>query len=80
MKPNFNRYLYIAFVLFGVYILAFKHELGNASIYFGIALAFDPFDTTQPWNKRPLWQRVVLILHLAIVFVLFGYEIGFNKK
>ena len=80
MKTKINKFLYGAFVLFGIYFLLFKHEYGNAGIYFGIALAFDPFDIEQPWNKRPVWQKLVLIIHLVITFGLFGYEVGFNHK
>jgi hypothetical protein len=36
----------------------------------GIALAFDPFDQAQKWQNRPLWQKAVLMIHLAVVAVL----------
>ena len=80
MKRNFNinRWLYGGFVLFGLYLIISRQSYSEAVIYFGIALAFDPFDQTQPWQKRPLWQKVWLIVHLAIVAALFGYDIGFN--
>jgi hypothetical protein len=47
---------------------------------FGIALVFDPFNPQQPWNERPTWQKVVLIVHLAVVAAVFGYGIGMNDK
>ena len=47
-------------------------------MFFGIALAFDPFDQAQPWKERPVWQKVWLLVHLALVAALLGYEIGFN--
>lgn len=76
MKNSFSRYIYIGFILFGIYELAIKHSPSDAATYMGIALAFDPFDQEQPWKERPTWQKVVLIIHLAIVFGLFGYMIG----
>ena len=76
MKSSFNKYLYIGFVLFGLYELFVKHSALEAATRFGIALAFDPFDQDQPWKERPMWQKAVLIFHLAVVAGLFGYEVG----
>jgi hypothetical protein len=76
MKTSFNKYLYIGFVLFGLYELFVKHSALEAATRFGIALAFDPFDQDQPWKERPMWQKAVLIFHLAVVAGLFGYEVG----
>jgi hypothetical protein len=76
MNTSFNKFIYIGFILFGIYELAFKHSAGEAATFMGIALAFDPFDQTQPWKQRPTWQKVVLIIHLAVVAGLFGYEVG----
>ena len=78
MKSNVNRWLYGGFVLFGIYLIFFRADYSEAAIYFGIALAFDPFNQTQPWNERPFWQKAWLIVHLAIVAAIFGYEVGFN--
>lgn len=76
MKTSYNKYLYIGFVLFGLYELLIKHSPAEAVSQLGIALIFDPFDQAQPWNERPTWQRGILIIHLAIVFSLIGYEVG----
>ena len=76
MKSSFIKYLYIGFVLFGLYELFVKHSTLDAATRFGIALAFDPFDQDQPWKERPMWQKAVLIFHLAVVAGLFGYEVG----
>jgi hypothetical protein len=46
----------------------------------GIALAFDPFNQEQKWNDRPSWQKAVLIIHLVLVAVMFGFGIGLNDK
>jgi hypothetical protein len=50
------------------------------SVTFSKGLAFDPFNTEQPWNERPLWQKIWLIVHLAIVALLFGYGVGIADK
>jgi len=76
MSTSFNKYLYIGFVLFGIYELVVRHSAGDAVTYMGIALAFDPFNQQQPWKERPTWQKAILIIHLAIVAGLFGYMIG----
>ena len=36
---------------------------------FGIALVFDPFDQAIKWSDRPLYQRIWLLVHVAILFV-----------
>ncbi len=76
MKTSFIKYLYIGFVLFGLYELFVKHSTLDAATRFGIALAFDPFDQDQPWKERPMWQKAVLIFHLAVVAGLFCYEVA----
>jgi len=76
MKTSFTKYLYIGFILFGIYELVVRHSAGEAATYMGIALAFDPFDQTVTWKQRPSWQKAVLIIHLVIVAGLFGYMIG----
>jgi H+/Cl- antiporter ClcA len=76
MKTPFNKYLYIGFVLFALYELLIRHSAVEAATQLGIALVFDPFDTTQAWKERPSWQKAVLLIHLAFVAGLFGYEVG----
>ena len=78
MKTSFNKYLYLGFVLFGLYELLVKKSALETATQLGIALIFDPFDTTQPWKERPKWQKAVLILHLALIAGLFGYEVGYK--
>lgn len=46
----------------------------------GIALAFDPFDQNQPFNERPTWQKVWLVVHLVLVFTFFGLTLLKNMK
>jgi hypothetical protein len=67
MKTNFNKILYLGFILLGG-IYLYQKNIGQTLLYFGIALAFDPFNIEQKWNDRPTWQKMVLISHLSIVF------------
>ena len=80
MKTPFNKFIYIGFLLLGVYQSLFTIDYVQAASSFGIGLAFDPFDQEQKWNDRPTWQKAVLIIHLALVAGLFGYGIGLNDK
>ena len=52
MKTNFNKFLYLGFIILGSFYL-FQKDIGQTLIYFGIALAFDPFNIEQKWNERP---------------------------
>jgi hypothetical protein len=76
MKTPFNKFLYIGFLLLGIYQAVFTKEYMQATSSLGIGLAFDPFNQEQKWNDRPTWQKVVLIAHLALVAAMFGYGIG----
>ncbi len=76
MKTPFNRYLYIGFLLLGIYQAFFTKDYIQAAASLGIGMAFDPFNPEQKWNDRPTWQKVVLIAHLALVAAMFGYGIG----
>ena len=78
MKSSFNKYLYIGFVLLGLYELWVKKSVLEAATQLGIALIFDPFDQNQPWKERPQWQKAILIIHLALMGGLFGYEVGYK--
>ncbi len=74
MQTPFNRYVYIAFILIGLYFMAILHKPMDSVIYFGLALVFDPFDTKQKWDDRPMWQRTVLIIHLVAILALIAWE------
>jgi hypothetical protein len=39
----------------------------------GLALVFDPFDATLPFVDRPLFQKMWLIMHLTLVYILLIY-------
>jgi len=69
---NGNRLIYGAFTLAGCIFLALQNY-SNATIYLGLALAFDPFDTAQPLDQRPTYQKVWLTVHaIAAIVALVG--------
>lgn len=80
MKTPFNKFLYIGFILLGTYQALYSKDYIQAASSLGIGMAFDPFNIDQKWNDRPMWQKVVLVVHLAIVAALFGFGIGLNDK
>lgn len=80
MKTAFNKYLYIGFVILGFYQAIASHDYIQAASSLGIGLAFDPFNPEQKWNERPIWQKTVLIVHLALVAAMFGLGIGLNDE
>lgn len=80
MNTHFNKVLYIGFLVLGIYQAFFSKDLLQAAASMGIALAFDPFDQEKKWNERPIWQKGLLVVHLAIVLGLFGFGIGLNDK
>ncbi|HOZ77680.1 MAG TPA: hypothetical protein PLY34_06770 [Ferruginibacter sp.] len=71
-KPakNLNKPAYIIFLAAGIGFLVTK-DLSQAVVFWGLALVFDPFNINQPFQKRPLYQRCWLIVHLAITLALF---------
>ncbi|MHA8091150.1 hypothetical protein V7S78_01410 [Aquirufa regiilacus] len=74
MKSKFTKYIYLVLVILGVFYLIEK-SIGQAMVPLGIALAFDPFNPEQSWADRPVWQKMTLLVHLAIVFGLVFIEI-----
>lgn len=80
MKAPYNKFIYIGFWLLAAYYVIFQKDYSNAAMNLGIALAFDPFNQEQPWQERPKWQRAWLIVHLAIVALLFGLTVGLGDK
>ncbi|MFN8697733.1 MAG: hypothetical protein ACK500_08370 [Flavobacteriales bacterium] len=79
-NTRFNCFLYIAFILLGAYYAIFSNDYIESVSALGIGLAFDPFTIAQPLNERPVWQRAVVIIHLAAAAALLGYGIGWADK
>ena len=80
MKSPFSKFLYAAFLLLGLFQAFFSKDHVQAASSLGIGLAFDPFDPEQKWGDRPMWQKAVLIVHLALVAAMFGFGVGLNDK
>ncbi len=78
MKTAFNKYLYIGFVVLGFYQAIANHDYIKAASSLGIGKEFDTFKPEQKWNERPIWQKAVLIVHLALVAAMFGFGIGLD--
>lgn len=64
MSKNFNRVAYCIFLAAGLYFCITK-DYTNAVIFWGLAPIFDPFDQKISFSKRPLYQRVILILNVV---------------
>lgn len=73
MKTPINKFLYLGFLLIGIYQFIFTKDYLQAAASLGIGLAFDPFNPEQKWSDRPSWQKAVLIIHVIIVFTMFVF-------
>lgn len=62
----FNRIMYGAFVLLGIYFLV-QRDIASAMSNLGIGLIFDPFDQKVNWQQRPSYQKIWLLVHLSVV-------------
>lgn len=80
MNKSINKFLYIGFLLLGLFQATVTKDYMQATASLGIGLAFDPFNPEQKWNDRPIWQKAVLIIHLGLVAAMFGLGIGLNDK
>jgi hypothetical protein len=80
MKTPFNKFLYIGFLLLGLFQAVISKDYMQATASLGIGMAFDPFNPEQKWNDRPTWQKAVLIVHIALVAAMFGLGMGSNDK
>jgi hypothetical protein len=80
MKTPVNKFIYLGFLVLGIYQAIFTKDYIQATSSLGIGMAFDPFNPEQKWNDRPTWQKAVLIIHLVLVAGLFGFGIGLNDK
>lgn len=80
MKTPYNKFLYFGFVVLGFYQAIINKDYMSAAASLGISMAFDPFNPEQKWKDRPIWQRAILIVQIAIVAALFGLGIGLNDK
>jgi len=80
MNSSFNKFLYIGFLLLGLYQAFISKNYMQATASLGIGMAFDPFNQAQKWNDRPTWQKAVLIIQLALVAAILGFGVWLNDK
>lgn len=80
MNKSFNKFLYIGFLLLGLFQAIDSKDYMQSAASLGIGMAFDPFNPEQKWNDRPAWQKAVLIIDLGLVAAMFGFGIGLNDK
>lgn len=66
-SSGIHRIAYAAFVVVALYFLIFSDDKMNGISQLAIALIFDPFDQTVPFQKRPLFQRIWLMVHCLVV-------------
>ena len=67
---DINKPAYSILLLAGIYFLIQK-DFSQAVTFIGLGLAFDPFKTNVPFNKRPVYQQLWLFVHLSITLALF---------
>jgi hypothetical protein len=67
-----NRLAYLLYMVLVAYLF-FKGDIEWAITNLGIAMIFDPFDAKVKWQNRPPYQKVWLIVHVALTFVGFLY-------
>lgn len=75
-NKQWNMSVYGLFVAIGIYSWFVTHNYTQTSIFLGLALAFDPFNDSIPWEQRPTYQKGWLVLHATCVAGLFGYSLG----
>ena len=75
METPFNKYLYVGFVLVGLFQGLFSKDLGSAMSSLCIALAFNPWGSKN-WKEAPVWQKAILLVHLVLVLGLLVYWFG----
>lgn len=68
MKSKYNVLIHLGFILMGITVLISRFDLSEVAMYFGISLAFDPFNHDQPFGQRPTWQKVYLVVIVAMTF------------
>ena len=72
-----NRYAYVLYMVLVVYLFI-KGDYDWAFTNLGIALIFDPFDTTVKWQQRPMYQKAWLLVHLVFTFAGLIFIFFFN--
>lgn len=67
-KPFFrhcNKVGYFSFLMIAAGFVAARN-FTDAMMYLGLAFIFDPFNSAVPFQQRPVYQRLLLLVHLVI--------------
>lgn len=64
-----NTFIYSIFLIAAIVFVCLK-DFSTAIIFSGIGLAFDPFNQSLAFYKRPVWQRAWLIVHVIGVLTI----------
>ena len=73
-----SRWAYCLFLILVVYYM-FAGNHADAVNNLCIALIFDPFDQAKAWKERPLYHRLWLLTHLALVLAGFACLVYTNS-
>jgi len=73
LKTHYNKFIYLGFLLLGLFQVFSSNDLMQAASTLGIGLAFDPFNTETKWSERPTWQKSILVTHLSLVISTFVF-------
>ena len=68
-STRINRYAYALYMVLVIF-LAIKGDYEWAFINLGVALVFDPFDTSVKWQNRPFYQKAWLLVHVLVMLAL----------
>jgi hypothetical protein len=73
LSNTVNRIMYGIMVALAIYFW-YAGNTGYAPVYLGLALIFDPFRQEEGWSQRPVYQKVWLLVHVGLLFMLFGWQ------
>jgi hypothetical protein len=76
LPVNWNRVGYIVFTLAGIGFTFWGSDRTQGPMFMALALVFDPYDPSVPWNERPRWMKALLIGHLGLAAALLGYVLA----
>jgi hypothetical protein len=73
IPANWNRVGYIAFTIAGILFAFWGSDRTQGPMFLALALVFEPYDQSVPWQERPRWVKLLLIGHLGLAAALLGY-------
>lgn len=70
MNAKFNRFIYLFFVIVGLFSLFTQQYIGAVSLL-GLAIVFDPFNVNQSLGEKPGWQKAIILGQAVLVISIF---------